>query len=51
MFNKATFREIIFPSLGNANDYVHIFIAYLHDWKRTIKLVDLRKKKLHSATN
>ena len=44
MFNEATFRDILLPSLSNVNDYVmHIQSA------ETIKLSD--KTKLHNATN
>ena len=45
MFNEATFREILLPSLGNVNDYV------AHVQPETIEFEDLSEENLHNAAN
>ena len=45
MFNEATFREILLPSLSNVNDYV------AHVQTETIEFEDLSEENLHNAVN
>ena len=45
IYTKATFREILLPSLGNVNDYV------AHVQPETIEFEDLSEENLHNAAN